>query len=171
MDTYLRRARLAVDGSLVIIGLGLAGMLAWMWVLYLRHPGISLVDAYWEGPLPWTPITIWTILAGTLLALVAGAAVVAVAGGWLRRLLLAAALGFSALWWLAALGVVPGPGLGGGPGRPPFPGWSPVDLAYSAPELAAIMVVLPALLVAALALVPRRHRPTSRLAPVHPEPR
>ena len=158
MDRLLRRLRVAVDIGLVVLLIGLGGLLATAWVWYLRHPGESLVDAYWRGVEPWTSVSIAVALGGSLITLLAGVLVAVLDGSWIRRLLALAALVASLLWWLVAFDVIP---------IANYQPIAPVTLAYSLPETAALMLILPALLAALLALWPRRVRPTSRMAPIH----
>ena len=146
--------------GLALTGLGLAVLLAYAWYEYLTMPGISLVDGYWIGRVPWTPMGVVLVLAGTALGVVGGCAVIVVRGDWLRRVLVPAIVGVPALWWLTALGVVPMPRY-----EPP----DPVTLAYSLPETAVLFLILPALVAAALALAPLRGGTGVRLRPVHRE--
>jgi hypothetical protein len=145
MSTFLRRAgRLAWTG-LASIGLGLSVLLLYAWVEVVNNPGIRLVDGYWIGRVPWTPTGVVLVIAGSLLALVAGTAIVVVRGDWLRRFLLLPIFALPALWWAVALGALPFPRF-----HPP----DPVTFAYSLPETAVLALVLPALAAAALALAP-----------------
>jgi len=158
MERFSRRMRLAVDGGLVLMILGLGGLLLTAWIEYLATPGQSLVDAYWRGREPWTSVSIAVVLGGAVLTLLCAVVVAIVSGSWIRKLLAVAALCASSLWWLVAFGVIP---------LPRYQPIVPVTLAYSLPEVAAMLVLLPALLAAALALAPRGMRPSSRMAPVH----
>lgn len=142
------------------IGLGLAVLLVNAWVEYLSDPGISLVDGYWIGRTPWTPIGVWLVIGGASLALAGATAAVAVRGDWLRRALVLPVLALPVLWWATALGAVRLPRY-----SPP----DPVALAYSLPESAMLSLVLPALAAAVLALLPHRQDLRPRLRPVHPE--
>ena len=81
---------------------GLAVLLAYAWYEYLTRPGISLVDGYWIGRVPWTPMGVVLVLAGTALGVVGGCAVIVVRGDWLRRVLVPAIVGVPAFArWLA----------------------------------------------------------------------
>lgn len=157
-----------VDIGLALMALGAAGLLLLGWVEYIRTPGTSLVDGYWRGREPWTSMGVWTLLIGSALTVLVGVLVALLDGSWIRRILAVAALALPAYWWLMALRFVPGPGTGA-LGRPHPGAWTPFDLAYSLPEVAAIMLVLPAIVASALALFPRRLNPTSRMARVHGE--
>jgi hypothetical protein len=158
MTGFLRGGRLVVDLGLALLALGLLGLLLMAWVEYLHTPDISLIDAYWMGREPLTSVSVSTVLIGSTLALVAGVLVALLGGSWIRKLLAVAAVVAPAFWWLIALGVIPLPRYG------PI---APATFAYSLPETAALFVLLPALLASALALVPRRAQPTSRMAAVH----
>lgn len=166
--TFTGRARLVVDLGLGAMAVGTAGLLLLAWVEYLRAPGTSLVDGYWIGREPWTSLGVWTILVGSVVALLAGALVALIDGSWIRRVLAIASFILPASWWAMALRFIPGPSAGA-LGRPHPAGWTPFDLAYSLPEVAAIMLVLPALVAAALAMFPRRLTPSSRMARIHGE--
>jgi len=151
--------------GIAVAGLGLAVLLAYAWFEYLTRPGISLVDGYWIGRTPWTPLGVILVLAGSALAILAGSGVILVRGDWLRRILVPAILALPVFWWLTAMGVVPMPRL-----RAP----DPVTLAYSLPESAALALLLSALVALALALAPLRSGDRVRLRPIHhdePAPR
>jgi hypothetical protein len=158
-ERFLRRSHLFVDTSLFVIGAGIATLIINAWVEYLTRPGISIVDGYWIGRVPWTPLGILLVLIGSAGTILAGAAATAVAGGWLRRVLLLAVFPLPVLWWSAALGYMP---------VPRFHGPDPVSLAFSAPQGVALALLLPAIAAAALALSPRmRPEPAAYMAPVH----
>ena len=130
-------------------------LLVYAWVEVLNNPGITLVDGYWIGRGPWTPLGLLISLAGGAVGLLAGSVAIAIEGGWWRRLLLVPAWGAGALWWLMALGVFP---------YPRFDGPDPVTFAYSLPVVATVLVLMPAALLAGLCLTPRMHGlPRTRL--------
>ena len=110
------------------------------------QPGMSLVDGYWIGRLPWTPLGVGMALYGATAAAVAGIVAAWVGGGRLARVVATAAVLPVGLWW----GVSPMVGLGGACCGPP-PTYDPITLAYSMPESAALLVVGPAV-ASALAL-------------------
>jgi hypothetical protein len=144
-------ARLAL--ALMVIGPSI--LLVYAWVEVLNNPGYTLVDGYWIGRVPWTPIGLVTALAGGVAGLLAGSVAIAIEGGWWRRLLIVPAWGAAALWWLTALGVIP---------FARFHGPDPVTLAYSLPVTATLLVLMPAVLLAALCLTPRMQgTPRTRL--------
>jgi hypothetical protein len=158
-ERFLRRSHLVVDASLFVIGAGIATLIINAWVEYLTRPGLSIIDGYWVGRVPWTPLGVLLVLIGSAGTIIAGAAATMVAGGWLRRALLLAVFPLPVLWWSAALGYTP---------LPRFHGPDPVGLAFSAPQGVALALLLPAIAAAALALSPRmRPEPTSHMAPVH----
>jgi hypothetical protein len=147
-------ARLAL-GLMVI---GPAILLVYAWVEVLNHPGYTLVDGYWNGQPPWTPLGILITLAGSVLGLLSGAIAIAIDGGWWRRVLIVPAWAAAGLWWLIALAVVP---------LPPFHP-DPVTLAEEIPPAAALFLLMPAALLAILCLTPRmegKPRTTLRRVP------
>lgn len=159
MSTFLRRSDLAVWVGLSGIGLGASALLVYAWVEFLNNPGITLVDGYWIGRVPWTPAGVVLVLAGSGLALLAGAASVLLRGDWVRWLLLLPVLAAPILWWLLALGVLP------------FPRYQPIDpvaFAYSLPEDAALLLILPSLAIALLAFIPIRPNRRLLFRRVHP---
>jgi hypothetical protein len=158
MATFLRRADFIRWAGMAGIGLGLAVLIAYAWVEYINNPGISLIDGYWIGRVPWTPAGVVLVLAGSVATQLAGAAIVLVLGDWMRWLLLVPVLIPPLAWWLTGLGTVP---------FPRFTGPDPVTLAYSLPQAAAVALILPALAVTALALVPMRPDRRVRLRAVH----
>jgi hypothetical protein len=136
-------ARLAI--GLMLIGPSI--LLVQAWVEVLNHPGTTLVDGYWIGRLPWTPLGLDIALAGSVMGLLAGSVAIAIEGGWWRRALVVVAWAAAGLWWLVALGVLPF--------VPRFQGPDPVTFAYSLPSTAALLVLMPAALLAVLCLTPR----------------
>ena len=135
-------ARLAL--GLMVIGPSI--LLVYAWVEVLNNPGYTLVDGYWIGRVPWTPIGLVISLVGGVVGLAAGSVAIAIEGGWWRRFLVFPALGAAALWWLMALGTLP---------FPRFSGPDPVTFAYSLPTQATLLVLMPGALLAALCLSPR----------------
>ena len=133
-------------------------LLVYAWVEVLNNPGYSLVDGYGIGRVPWTPLGIVVGLAGTAIGLVGGALAIAIVGGWWRRFLILPAVGAAVLWWGTALGVLP---------FPRYHGPDPVTFAYSLPATAALLLLMPAALIAVIALTPRPPAvPRTRLRPV-----
>ena len=122
-------------------------LLVYAWVEVLNNPGFTLADGYWIGRIPWTPLGLVISLAGSVIGLLAGSIAIGIEGGWWRRVLIVPALGAAALWWLMALGVLRFISR--------FQGPDPVTFAYSLPSTAAILILMPAALLAAICLTPR----------------
>lgn len=147
-------ARLAL--GLMVVGPSI--LLVYAWVEVLNNPGLTLVDGYWIGRVPWTPLGLIVSLAGGVVGLAAGSVAIAIEGGWWRRFLIVPSLAASAFWWLLALGVLP---------FARFHGPDPVTFAYSLPTQAILFVLMPAALLATLCLSPRLvSEPRTRLRPV-----
>jgi hypothetical protein len=161
MERADRIADRATWAGLALAGLGVAVVIVRSWIEYLNTPGATIVDGYWIGHEPWSSMGIVPVLAGSLLATLAAATLVMLRGDWLRRLLTLPLLVVPVLWWLLALGALP---------SPRFVGPDPVTFAYSLPQQAAIMLLIPAVAIAALAYLPHRPDTRVRLERVHPEP-
>ena len=160
MSPTLRGSLRLTELSLALIVLGVSTLVVMAWIEVLNHPGYTLVDGYWIGRLPWTPAGIVMALAGSVGALLAGALAILVEGGWWRRVLILPAWGAGALWWSMAMGWLPYDG---------FHGPDPVTFAYSLPSTAALLLLLPAIILASVAITPRRTPPPSlHLSRVHP---
>jgi len=145
--------------ALVLLVLGPSILLIYAWVEVLNNPGLSLVDGYRIGRLPWTWLGVVVSLAGGLGGLLAGSVAIAIEGGWWRRFLVVPSVAAAILWWGTAVGALPYPGS--------FHGPDPVSFAYSLPTAAALLVLMPAVLLAALCITPRmRSAPRTRLRPV-----
>jgi len=149
--------------GLVLMLLGPSILLVYAWSEVLNNPGVSLVDGYWIGRLPWIPLGIVPALTGGVIGLVSGAVTIAIVGGWWRRVLIVPAFAAAAFWWSMALYLYP---------MPYMQGPDPVTFAYSLPSSAAVFVLLPAVLLAGLSLTPRMPSPPrTRLRPIpHREP-
>ena len=152
--------------ALALLVFGPSILLVYAWVEVLNNPGLSLVDAYWVGRNPYTAIGIVTSLAGGLAGLIAGSVAIVIEGGWWRRLIVLPAAVGALLWWGMALGIVP---------YPEIRTTDPVTFAYSVPVQAALLLLMPAALLATLCLTPRMvSAPRTRLRPVQsaaPKPR
>lgn len=166
-DRVDRVAERLTWAGLALAGIGLAIVVLRSWVEYLAiapvhmpPEGVSIVDGYWIGHEPWSSLGIVPVLAGSLLATLSATFLVMLRGDWLRRLLVVAVLVVPTLWWLMALGVLP---------VPRFRGPDPVTFAYSLPQQAAIMLLVPAVAGAFLAFLPHRPDRRVRLERVHPE--
>jgi hypothetical protein len=158
----LRRAEQLIWAGMAAVGLGLSVLVAYSWVEYLNNPGISIADGYWIGRIPWTPLGVVLVLAGTTASLLAGGGATLVRGDWVRRVLLVPVLAVPILWWLTAVGVI---------GFPQYVPVDPVAFAYSLPVPAVTMLVVPALAVAVLATLPEGVDLRIRWRPVHPRER
>jgi hypothetical protein len=151
--------RLATGLAVAALVAGMAMLLAYSVVEAIANPGYSLADGYWIGRLPWMGIIEGLIVSGASSSILIGAATVLALGGWLRRLVVLLPLAAAGLWWFLAWARA---GISGGPcvncPAPPFDPWA---YAYSAPELALQMLILPAVVIAVLALTILAGRPES----------
>jgi len=161
-ETLLRRATLTLDLTLGLVLAGLADLAITAWVEYLSHPGLSFVAAYHRGRQPWTSLGIGAVIAGTSVAILIGVLLALLEGSWIRRILALAVLTIGLAWWLTALGVLPNPDLEGP---------DPIGFAFRQVREALIGLLMPAVVAALLVVTPRRERPSSRMAPVHPDER
>ena len=158
MSPALRWSLRLAELSLALMVLGVSTLVVMAWIEVLNHPGYTLVDGYWVGRLPWTPAGIVMVIAGSVAALLAATSVILVEGGWWRRVLIVPAWAAAALWWSGAMGFYPG-----------LQGPDPVTFAYSAPTTAGLLLLLPAVILASVAITPRRTPPPSlHLSRVHP---
>jgi hypothetical protein len=160
MSAALRWSLRLAELSLALIVLGVSTLVVMAWIEVLNRPGYTIVDGYWIGRLPWTPTGIVLLLAGSIGALLAGALAILVEGGWWRRVLILPAWGVAALWWSVAMGLLP---------YLRFHGPDPVNFAYTEPTTAGLLLLLPAVILAGVAITPRRQPPPAvRLKRVHP---
>lgn len=159
-ETALRRAILTLDLALGLVLAGIGDLAINAWMVYLGHPGLSLVAAYQRGREPWTSLGIGAVIAGASAAIVIGAALALAQGSWIRRLLALGVLALGAAWWLTALSVLPWAGLSAP---------DPIGFAFVHVREVVLGLLLPAVAAALLVFTPRRERPTSRMAPVHPD--
>ncbi len=122
----------------------------------LAEPGLSLMDGYWIGRLPWTAVGVDLAVIGATIAVVFGTATSWLAGGTARRLMSTMALAVAAFWWFLAL--LPPP-QGAFCASCPPPGPDPMTMAYSQPQTAALLLLFPAAVAGAVALsLPRTRR-------------
>jgi hypothetical protein len=160
MSPVLRWSLRLAELSLALIVLGVSTLVVMAWIEVLNHPGYTLVDGYWIGRLPWTAVGVVMVLGGSVGALLAGALAILVEGGWWRRVLILPAWGSAALWWSVAMGLLP---------YPRWHGPDPVTFAYSAPTTAGLLLLLPGVILALVAVTPRgAPLPSVRLSRVHP---
>ena len=153
-------ARLATALAAAVFLAGLAMLLAYSIAEAMANPGYSIVDGYWRGRLPWMGIIEALVVAGATACVLIGGLTVLVFGGWPRRVVVLAPLAVTALWWFAAWGRA-GIGGGGCPDCPPPP-FDPWAYAYSLPETALLALILPAIVIAVLALTTSEARPATR---------
>ena len=160
MSPILRWSLRTAELSLALLGLGVSILIVYAWVEVLNNPGYTLVDGYWVGRLPWTAAGVVLILVGSVGALIAAAMAIAVEGGWWRRVLILPAWGAALIWWSVAMGLLP---------FPRFQGPDPFTFAFSLPVTASLLLLLPAVVLAGVAITPRRQPPPSlHLTRVHP---
>jgi len=139
--------------SVAVLAAGLAVLLAYCLLEALGTPGMSLVDAYWRGRLPWMGISEGVIVSGATASALSGAIAVAWSGGWLPRLLVVPPILLVAFWWPLAMAMSSMRAVPCLTGQPcPAPEPDPWAYAYSAPETAALFLIVPALFIAGLAL-------------------
>jgi hypothetical protein len=163
---------LKVGLGLTIIGVGtIAGGIAVLFGYALSeviaNPGISLVQGYWVGRLPWTAIGVDLVVIGSTVAVLFGTASSWLAGDAARRLVSLPPVVVAVAWWLYAAiqssiegapCMIPqlGTPIAGGTvscGPPPF---DPFAVAYSVPAESILLLVLPAWISAVIALSARR---------------
>jgi hypothetical protein len=154
---------MAIRGTAFAAGIMLAGaailLVAAVVELATGQPGMNLVDAYWVGRLPWTPIGLGLVLYGATATVVVGSIASWLAAGWLRRVVSLGALLSTTFWWATS----PMQGMGGACCGP-RPAYDPITMAYSMPESALLSVVLPAVVVTIAVLLPARARRAPRAA-------
>lgn len=156
---------MAIRGTAFVAGIMLAGaailLVAAVVELATGQPGMSLVDAYWVGRLPWTPIGVGMVLYGATTTVVVGLLASWLTPGWLQRLVCLAALLSTAFWWVTS------PMLGmGGACCGPRPAYDPITMAYSTSAFALQFVVVPAVVVTIAVLLPARARRAPRAAAI-----
>jgi len=160
MSRTLRWSLRLAELSLAVLGVGVSTLIVYAWVEVLNNPGTTLVEGYWVGRLPWTAAGIVMALSGSVGALVAAGVAIVVEGGWWRRILILPAWAAAFIWWSVAMGTLP---------FPRFHGPDPVTFAYSLPVTASLLLLLPAVVLAGVAITPRRQPPPAiRLTRVHP---
>jgi hypothetical protein len=154
-----RAFRLATGLAALMLVAGLAGLLAYSTVEAMANPSYSLADGYGLGRLPWMAILEVLVVAGATASILIGAATVLALGGWLRRIVAVVPLAVSGLWWFFAWSNA---GVSGGAciDCPPR-AFDPFTYAYSGPQLAFEMLILPAFAIAVLALTIATRRPGS----------
>ena len=117
------------------------------------EPGLTLVDGYWIGLLPWMEIGTWLVPVGAILAVIAG--IVTVLSSRLPILVRLASLAGAAVVLFWALIVV----IDMAPHSRPGTTTTSSDLAtvaYSRPETTVVFLLIPMGLIVALAFAGRR---------------
>ncbi|HEX7173431.1 MAG TPA: hypothetical protein VF365_12595 [Candidatus Limnocylindria bacterium] len=144
------RARIATGLAVAVLVAGLVLTLAYSAAEAVMSPGSSVVDGYGQGALPWMGIIEVLVVGGATACIVAGTIAVAVRGGWVRQALLMLPAAVAGLWWFLAWARagISGAACSGCP-EPSFDPWA---YAYSTPLLVLQMLIVPALVVALLAL-------------------
>lgn len=137
----------AVAGLAIVFGQSLSDTLA--------NPGWSLSDGYWRGRLPWMAVGVGLAIIGATVAAVFGALTAWLTGGGVRRMVSAVALLVAGFWWFVAM--VPPP-QGAYCETCPPPGPDPLTMAYSVPEAAGLLLLLPSLVIVAVALLRAQDR-------------
>ena len=152
MKLSLRLARWGTIAGLAALVLGLAVLFVYALTEVLAHPGLSLVDGYWIGRLPWTGIGEGFTVIGATVAVVLGTVSVWLGGNRWTRALVLVPLAVAGLFWFSAM--LPPPG-----GAPCTDCTAqvadPFAFAYSLPLLTVIMLLLPAVTIAVLAFTSR----------------
>jgi hypothetical protein len=146
--------RMTVIG-LSMAAVGLVVLVAQASSEVLRDPTLSLIDGYSIGRLPGTSVGVDLTVIGATLAVVFGSITTWRAGGWMRRGVVALSLAVAACWWFLAL-LPPPQGAYCAACQPPGP--DPMTMAYSQPDVAVLLLLLPALVAGVLAFTGRRRR-------------
>jgi hypothetical protein len=147
----LRIAKVHWIGSTAVFGAGAAMLFLYAKSEVAANPGIALVDGYWIGRLPWTPIGVGLVIGGATATLLLASVVVMIAGHWVLRVLALPGLLAAAFWYSISL-VFGLPGASGGCcGQPVKPDL--ITIAYSAPMNPIIFVLLPAAIASVLAVM------------------
>jgi hypothetical protein len=148
--------RAASRSTVVGLGACVAGLLVLL-VTSLNEiaidPGLSIVDGYWMGRLPWSAVGVDLAVIGATLAVAAGTVTSWVAGGWSRRVIAVGAFAVAALWWVIAMMTRTGGAYC--PTCTPA-GPEPLTFAYSLPDATILFLLLPAFVIGTVALVAPR---------------
>jgi hypothetical protein len=139
------------------LAIGLAVFFVYALSEVMAHPELSLVDGYWIGRLPWTGIGEGLTVIGATVAVVLGTVTVWLGGNRWKRALVLVPLAVAGFFWFAAM--LPFPD--GAPCTDCAPVPDPFAYAYSLPASTMTFLLLPAVMVAALAFTskPGRARP------------
>jgi hypothetical protein len=140
--------------GLAALLIGLAVFVFYALSEVVANPGVSLVDGYWIGRLPWTGIAEGFTVVGATATVVLGMATVWMGGVRWNSILALIALAVAGLWWLASIFLAHMLGAPCSPCEPlPF---DPFAYAYSQPENAVILLLVPAAVMAGLAFSARK---------------
>jgi len=136
-----------VAGAVVLLVYALSEVLA--------HPGISLVDGYWIGRVPWTPMGVGLAFVGGNGTLIFASLTVWLAGSWALRSLTVPGLVTAAWWWFITLVFHVPAGVGACCVRPQ-PEFDLITSVYSSPEGPILLILLPAAVASVLGLTALR---------------
>ncbi len=157
MERILRWTGWATAAGLGAVAAGLLVLLAYASSEVLAHPGISLIDGYQIGRLPWTAIGVDLAVLGATVVIVFGALTIWIGAGWYRRVISVLPLFIASFWWFVAM--IPWGGAVPCDTCAPA-GSDPLTFAYSTPEDTFLLLLLPAALIGGLAITTgRRRRP------------
>ena len=146
---FARWGTVAGLGALVI---GLAVFFVYALSEVLANPGVSLVDGYWIGRLPWTGIGEGFTVVGATVAVMLGTVTVWLGGNRWTRAIVLVPLAIAGSFWFAAM--MPPPG-GAACTDCTAQVADPFAFAYSLPFLTVILLLLPAVTIAVLAFTSR----------------
>jgi hypothetical protein len=144
--------RLAIAGLLVVAA-GLAAILVASVQGMQLQEGLSLVDGYWVGLLPWIEVGTWLVPIGAVVAFTGAVAAIWLGGrDWAVRLATLPAIAVALFWvLLIAIETVPRNAVDGSISQA-----SVATAVYSNPANTVAFLLLPTAFVAALGRVSRR---------------
>ncbi len=151
----LRFARWGTIAGLGALVTGLAVFFVYALTEVHAHPGLSLVDGYWIGRLPWTGIAEGLTVMGATVAVLLGTVTVWLGGSRWTRALVLVPFAVAGFFWFAAM--LPPPG-GAVCTDCAAQVADPFAFAYSLPVLTVILLLLPAVTIAVLAFTSRSGR-------------
>lgn len=151
MGTFARLTWLTTWVAVVATIVGLLVLLGYSFSEVLANPGISLEDGYWVGRLPWISIGVdLTVIAATLVAVFGTiSALLSRPRTGLIAVLPLTVVGF--FWFVATYDHPSGGPCVGCPAPTP----DPFAYAYSLPAGTAVLLLVPALVVAVIAFATR----------------
>jgi hypothetical protein len=144
--------RLAIVGLLVVAAGSAAVLVASIQGMHLQD-GMSLVDGYWIGLLPWIAVGTWLIPIGGIVAFVGAVTVVWLRpSGWLPRLSTVPAVAIVGFWvLLMGIETTPRNAVDGSVSAS-----SVADAVYSSPQNTIVLLLLPMTFVLTVALLSGR---------------